>query len=404
MAARLYTSGWDLFNPTKVVGYHLQTRFHRPFYTEVQVSDLSVRRHRYAKGRLYSLLGDDRFAEAEGACAPGPPYGLGTVRTLKDYESFSGVCFCEHVVGDRARRGGLEPELLAPSWAEEARDELLSSKCFTDPEVWAGKGNAEALARQFPETLVVRGPDPALVYARDHARLRVADLRAQAGDPEGALDLSRACAHLGQLEERLQDPQATIIYEESLAHAEAAAGLAPEDWAQSSLWRGSLALARAAACFGCVGSSCEVKAVVAEALAAATEAVLAEDGDAPEALALDVVTLLHRLHERTDDRIGLRDFVRPLRALLRGMLARRQNGLASKSALVASGEAGSEETLRARLLEAVLLVLTVPGTDDGDQAARMVFADFPEEFSKSARLQRQLGLIQAGGMFLDLHF
>ena len=36
MAARLFTSGWDCFNPTKVICYHLQSRSHRPFYTEAQ--------------------------------------------------------------------------------------------------------------------------------------------------------------------------------------------------------------------------------------------------------------------------------------------------------------------------------------------------------------------------------
>ena len=36
MAARLFTCGWDMFNPTETICYHLQTRFHRPFYTEVQ--------------------------------------------------------------------------------------------------------------------------------------------------------------------------------------------------------------------------------------------------------------------------------------------------------------------------------------------------------------------------------
>lgn len=414
MAARLYTHGWDLFNPTKTIGYHLQSRFHRPFYTEVQVSELSVRRHRYAKGRLYKLLGDERHAAGEGASAPSQPYGLGSARTLADYERYCGVSFRDHAVSDHGLRGGVAPEHLAPLWAEEARNELLSAKCFADPEVWAGKGNAEALSRQFPDALVKKGPPVELLCAHSAAKSKVEDLAAARGaqgvdvSPEMSLECGRACAHLGQLSqqlERSQEAQQACLA--ALRHVEAAAAAAPAAWAASASWRCSLDQVGACA-LGGLRRFAEGKVAITKALGAAVEALQTEGGEAAEALALDVVSLLHQLYEQTDDKAGLAEQVGGLDALL-GSLRPTCPGAAETTPgrsqpLLRSDRPPEEqqETVRARLLEAVLLLLMVPGTEHGDSAARRVFVDFKEEVRGSARLQRQLGMLQAGGMFLDV--
>jgi len=168
---------------------------------------------------------------------------------------------------------------------QEARDQLLSTKCFTDPEVWAGKGNVDALARQFPETLVKRGPDPQLLQIRDIAKLHVRDAIEGSSCAEGSLNVSSSCAHLGQLEVRLENyGGASEAYEAALQHALAAQHDAPADWARSAFWRASVAHSQAAAYFG-LRRFKEGKSSASEALAAATEALLTEEGDASESLA-----------------------------------------------------------------------------------------------------------------------
>ncbi|CAE8680220.1 unnamed protein product [Polarella glacialis] len=412
MAARLFTSGWDLFNPTKTIGYHLQSRFHRPFYTEVQVSELSLRRHRYAKARLYKLLGDERYAAAEGSVAsPSLPYGLGTARTLAEYEKFCGVRFVDHTVSDHARRGGVATELLAPSWAEEARNELLSAKCFTDPEVWAGKGNADALARQFPDVLVKRGPPVELLRARELAKARVQELVLQgsqmpSSSPEVLLSLSRAWTHLGQVCHQVEDRQeAERSYQQALQLvAEAECSWLTDDDLNAGIFNGFLSLARAAA-LGGLGRFDEAKAAAAVSLAAVSHALgCAEDPpEAVEHLALDAVCLSHRFHEQTEDRAGLGRQCGHFRSLLHRLP--RCTPASTARIAVLSDDAppdDHEETIRARLLEALLLSMMASGTDEGELAAREVFTGFPEALCSSACLQRQLGLMQAGGLFLDL--
>merc|ERR1712008_144919 len=55
-----------------------------------------------------------------------------------------------------------------------------------------------------------------------------------------------------------------------------------------------------------------------------------------------------------------------------------------------------DETTRMRLLEAVLVLVLVPSSEEGDQLGKSIFLDFAEVALASGRLQRQLGLIQAG--------
>ena len=39
---------------------------------------------------------------------------------------------------------------------------------------------------------------------------------------------------------------------------------------------------------------------------------------------------------------------------------------------------------------------------EGDRLAQQVFTDFPDVLQQSSILQRQLGMLQASGVFLDL--
>ncbi|CAJ1446886.1 unnamed protein product [Effrenium voratum] len=98
MAVRLWTSGWDFFTPTQVVGYHLWTRKHRPLFREHGNEARKVR-EALSRQKVSAQL------RGEG--------GLGARRSLAEYEAFVGLSFAERRLEDRARRGGLElPDFL----------------------------------------------------------------------------------------------------------------------------------------------------------------------------------------------------------------------------------------------------------------------------------------------------
>ncbi|CAJ1357422.1 unnamed protein product [Effrenium voratum] len=358
MAARLFTSGWDCFNPTKVICYHLQSRSHRPFYTEVQRSELAARRHRHAQARLYRLLGVERFAR-EPAPAPATPYGLGTRRSLAEYESFCGVSFKEHRVMPRARRGG---ELaVLPCWAEELRQEMLAGRCFTDPEVWAGRGNADALARQFPGKIKNERAE----LEEQRAEL-CQQLAVRGSSLEQLLQRSQAAAQLARLQCQLQDfSGATSAAWQSLRFCEEAEVLATEAEA-----RCLVLMARANA----LAALCRWP----EAKRAAGAALSLAQGDE---LALAAVELLHRLHELTEDRAGLAACCGRLRALL-------PQASVGKMPMVLSASPPPEmaETCRARLVEAVLLSLLASDTQEGEGLAREVLQSCAGEVAQSTAL------------------
>lgn len=98
LGARLWTSGWGIYCPNKIVAYHNYSKqVARPRHWVDQtnwVNSLMVRSHR----RIRHILGietmgndcDDDRIEIER-------YGLGSIRTLAEYEAFSGLDFKGHL-------------------------------------------------------------------------------------------------------------------------------------------------------------------------------------------------------------------------------------------------------------------------------------------------------------------
>jgi hypothetical protein len=93
IAARAYTHGYDLFHPHKVVLWHEYTRKNRvkqwdddPKWTEK--NDKSHLRNR----KLFSMDGE-MYNPAEFGI-----YGFGNIRTLRDYEIYSGIHFGKRAV------------------------------------------------------------------------------------------------------------------------------------------------------------------------------------------------------------------------------------------------------------------------------------------------------------------
>jgi hypothetical protein len=87
IAARAFTSGYDLFHPHWPIAWHEYTRKGRPKHWDDHGD--WWKENVAAHTRVRRLLGsDDAAAPAEFGI-----YGLGSVRTLADYETFAGLNF-----------------------------------------------------------------------------------------------------------------------------------------------------------------------------------------------------------------------------------------------------------------------------------------------------------------------
>lgn len=93
IAARAYTHGYDLFHPHKVVIWHEYTRKGRTKQWDDDRTWGEKNKKSHLKNRrLFSMDGEvfnpDEFGK----------YGFGKVRTLRDYEKYSGLLFSERAV------------------------------------------------------------------------------------------------------------------------------------------------------------------------------------------------------------------------------------------------------------------------------------------------------------------
>merc|ERR1719329_751871 len=411
MTVRLWTHGWDLFNPTQTIGYPLGSRSHRPWFREVQTSPDQVQAENAGKLRLCGLLHMD--GPAGEKCSPPPaPYGLGSARTLEAYEKFAGVCFRTQSIEQRALNGGLGSDCFAPAWAEEARDSMMQASQMKDVESWAGKGNVDALQRQFPDAVAQQQQSNAETEkARELACMRIGSLQAQLqqqlreSDDNAAAgtecELSRAFASVGRLElSQGRDRQSQDAYGLSLRHAEEAESRAGSVREADAGWRASLGHARAAALLG-LRRHADAKRELKRALEHSSEAMLQGD-EAQEQVAHDILEAVHNAHEQTDDRSGLIDFIRGVQGVLKAI--RRLTGEEPRAPvpIMSSAEPPSSVAvpLRAQVFERAVLICIATGRDKDMALGKSIFTDF-RVARESANLQRLLGMLQSSGSFLD---
>ena len=127
LAVRFWTHGWETFNPAKVVAYHLYAR-------QIDKDSGEVRRIREgnrhgredpsarllsakARARFRHLLQIERSSDQE-VTQNIERYGLGTVRTLYQYEQFSGFSFQSLRTRPYCRTGYHFTERIPPALAE----------------------------------------------------------------------------------------------------------------------------------------------------------------------------------------------------------------------------------------------------------------------------------------------
>ena len=95
LSARLWTSGYDIFCPNKIIMYHLYLTGENDSGLKIQDSNKHKKDSKRSKSlnlssisRIKNLLNIKKNRESLNLI-----YGLGSVRSLRDYERFSGVDF-----------------------------------------------------------------------------------------------------------------------------------------------------------------------------------------------------------------------------------------------------------------------------------------------------------------------
>jgi hypothetical protein len=127
LAVRLWTHGWDIFQPSKVIAYHNYGKQpERPRHWEDQIdwtalSKESVRRLRYLLG-----TSDDGNGLADIG-----RFGLGTTRSLAEYEQCFQLDFKLRLYAGR-------PHLLPQLAADSEQQTSQRRKVFAD--IWRGNG------------------------------------------------------------------------------------------------------------------------------------------------------------------------------------------------------------------------------------------------------------------------
>lgn len=118
MAARLFTHGYDFFAPTEAIVYHLWSRDHRPTFQQAQTDTKREAMKARSLKRVRALLGltssgdrqsepndhdhahDDNLQVHENKQIVLDAFGLGSVRSLGDFEQWACVDLKSGKVGD----------------------------------------------------------------------------------------------------------------------------------------------------------------------------------------------------------------------------------------------------------------------------------------------------------------
>ena len=141
-AVRLWTSGWDMFNPNGVVAYHdYGIRPDRVRHWDDKKTDWAALDQR-SQGRISHLLGIKPATNSEDLVEI-ERYGLGTARSISEYEAASGIDFKAHLykglpAPDAALRAD-NPEQIAQRSA--VFSSIWTENSWGDPETRSGSGS-----------------------------------------------------------------------------------------------------------------------------------------------------------------------------------------------------------------------------------------------------------------------
>lgn len=103
MAVRLWTKNWDMFCPHKVLIWHNWDRSGRPTH-RADHGDYAKFLHRKSLVRLRHVLGIQASSDPI-ILTELDIYGLGNMRSLEQYEEFSGINFSRQTISQKAYTG-----------------------------------------------------------------------------------------------------------------------------------------------------------------------------------------------------------------------------------------------------------------------------------------------------------
>lgn len=149
MAARMWTHGYDFFAPGRAVVFHHWSRSYRPTFRE-NTTEASEALGAASATKVRVMLGIQKVVDDDGATAAGAgggkgvtnaaaskyyvdaAHGLGSARTLAQWEEHTGLRLRDQIVGERAHTLGLAPDEFvappAPSAAQAAVMQMLGVK------------------------------------------------------------------------------------------------------------------------------------------------------------------------------------------------------------------------------------------------------------------------------------
>lgn len=123
LSVRFWTHGYDIFNPAKFIVYHLYTAVNDGTRTDGRVKETGVENPKsehwdnLAIMRINYLLGVQNSITPE-ATQELDRYSLGTVRSLHEYQLFSGISFHNKTITDASSKG-----LVRDLWKDQNHKE-----------------------------------------------------------------------------------------------------------------------------------------------------------------------------------------------------------------------------------------------------------------------------------------
>lgn len=121
IAVRAYTHGYDLFHPHKVVCWHEYTRKGRTKQWDDDKEWSKRNDHCHLRNRkLFGMDGETQDIDFG-------PYGFGTIRTLRDYEKYSGLSFSKRAIQKCVQDHKAPPDPLTSHLSDEEFDKSLMS-------------------------------------------------------------------------------------------------------------------------------------------------------------------------------------------------------------------------------------------------------------------------------------
>lgn len=111
LAVRAFTHGYDLYHPHKVIAWHHYGRQGNPKHWDDSRKWGDLNQTSYS--RVRKLFGIDGEKFGKGECKK--KYGFGTVRTLNDYEKYSGVRFTDKTLQQHTIDNKLAPNPIIKS-------------------------------------------------------------------------------------------------------------------------------------------------------------------------------------------------------------------------------------------------------------------------------------------------